>query len=53
MPIHPSTGKQLLQEEFIQKNPEWVKELELMLKMKKKAEIQVRPLLLPPPSCCF
>ncbi len=34
------TGKQLLQEEFIQKNPEWVKELELMLKMKKKAEIQ-------------
>ncbi len=39
-PKHP-TGKQLLQEEFIQKNPAWVKELELMLKMKKKAEIQV------------
>lgn len=34
------TGRQLLQEDFIQKNPEWVKELQLMLKMKKKAEIQ-------------
>ncbi|CAM9459364.1 unnamed protein product, partial [Chrysoparadoxa australica] len=34
------TGKELLQEEFIQKNPEWHYELELMIKMKKKAEIQ-------------
>ncbi len=34
------TGKQLLREDFIQKNPAWVKELELMLKKKKKAEIQ-------------
>lgn len=33
-------GKELLQEEFITKNPGWVKELELMLKMKVKAEIQ-------------
>ena len=41
-----TTGKQLLQEEFIQKNPAWVKELELMLKMKKKAEIQVSVLRL-------
>lgn len=43
-PKKQPTGKQLLQEEFIQKNPAWVKELELMLKMKKKAEIQVRGL---------
>jgi len=34
------TGKDLLEEEFIQKNPAWMKELELMLKMKVKAEIQ-------------
>jgi meiotic recombination protein SPO11 len=34
------TAQELLREDFIQKNPEWVKELELMLKMKKKAEIQ-------------
>jgi hypothetical protein len=33
-------GKELLQEEFITKNPGWVRELELMLKMKVKAEIQ-------------
>lgn len=33
-------GEKLLKEEFIQKNPEWMKELQLMLKMKKKAEIQ-------------
>eukprot|EP00959_Pyramimonas_sp_CCMP1952_P405619 8501222-Pyramimonas_sp.AAC.1 len=35
-------GKQLLQEEFITQNPQWVKELEIMLSTKKKAEIQVR-----------
>lgn len=34
------TGKELLQEDFIQKNPKWMKELELMVKTKKKAEIQ-------------
>jgi meiotic recombination protein SPO11 len=34
------TGKELLQEEFIQKNPAWMAELELMLKTKVKAEIQ-------------
>jgi len=34
------TGKELLKEEFIQKNKKWVEELELMIKMKKKAEIQ-------------
>lgn len=33
-------GRELLNEEFITKNPAWVKELELMLKMKVKAEIQ-------------
>jgi len=34
------TGKELLKEDFIQKNPEWMKELELMVKTKQKAEIQ-------------
>jgi meiotic recombination protein SPO11 len=34
------TGKELLQEDFIQKNAEWVKELGLMIKNKEKAEIQ-------------
>ena len=34
------TGKELLNEEFIQKNEEWVKELQLMIKNKEKAEIQ-------------
>eukprot|EP00123_Amoebidium_parasiticum_P016491 comp23455_c0_seq1/m.39160 comp23455_c0_seq1/g.39160 ORF comp23455_c0_seq1/g.39160 comp23455_c0_seq1/m.39160 type:complete len:415 (-) comp23455_c0_seq1:121-1365(-) len=34
------TGKELLKEDFIQKNPAWVRELELMLKTKQKAEIQ-------------
>ena len=34
------TGQDLLKEEFIQKNPEWVAELELMLEVKQKAEIQ-------------
>mmetsp|Transcript_17061 Transcript_17061/g.33375 ORF Transcript_17061/g.33375 Transcript_17061/m.33375 type:complete len:449 (-) Transcript_17061:1500-2846(-) len=34
------TGEALLKEDFIKKNPEWVKELNIMLKMKKKAEIQ-------------
>jgi meiotic recombination protein SPO11 len=33
-------GQDMLKEEFVTKNPEWVKELELMLKMKQKAEIQ-------------
>uniref|UniRef100_A0A7S4HJY7 DNA topoisomerase (ATP-hydrolyzing) n=1 Tax=Odontella aurita TaxID=265563 RepID=A0A7S4HJY7_9STRA len=34
------TGKELLKEEFIMKNPKWMKELQLMVKTKKKAEIQ-------------
>lgn len=34
------TGKELLQEEFIQSNPAWHKELEMMVKSKVKAEIQ-------------
>ena len=33
-------GKELMQEDFIRKNPAWMKELQLMLKTKKKAEIQ-------------
>jgi meiotic recombination protein SPO11 len=38
-PLPPSTPPQL-NEEFIQANPDWVAELELMLKTKEKAEIQ-------------
>jgi len=34
------TGKELLKEDFIMKNPDWMKELEIMVKTKKKAEIQ-------------
>ena len=34
------TGHHMLKEEFIQQNPEWVKEVEIMLKTKTKAEIQ-------------
>ena len=34
------TGKELLKEDFIIANPTWHKELELMVKMKVKAEIQ-------------
>lgn len=34
------TGKKLLEEEWIQSSPEWVAELELMLRTKEKAEIQ-------------
>lgn len=34
------TGKEMLKEEFITKNKEWMKELEIMVKTKKKAEIQ-------------
>lgn len=34
------TGKEMMQEEFIQKNPKWMKELQIMVKTKKKAEIQ-------------
>ena len=33
-------GRDLLEEPFVKKNPEWVKELELMLEMGTKAEIQ-------------
>ena len=33
-------GNQLLNEDFIKSNPEWVKELKVMLKSKEKAEIQ-------------
>mmetsp|Transcript_23331 Transcript_23331/g.73006 ORF Transcript_23331/g.73006 Transcript_23331/m.73006 type:complete len:421 (+) Transcript_23331:222-1484(+) len=34
------TGKEMLQEDFIQANPKWVEELELMVRTKEKAEIQ-------------
>lgn len=34
------TGKELLEEDFVKKNEGWVKELELMVKTRKKAEIQ-------------
>lgn len=34
------TGKDLLEEEFVKKNPKWVEELSLMVKSKQKAEIQ-------------
>jgi hypothetical protein len=34
------TGKKLLKEEFILKNPAWCKELEVMLQTKEKAEIR-------------
>jgi len=34
------TGKELLKEDFIRKNKEWTKELEIMVKTKTKAEIQ-------------
>ena len=33
-------AQDMLKEDFIQKNPSWVAELELMLKLKQKAEIQ-------------
>lgn len=33
-------GEELLKEDFIQKNPEWVKELNIMLRTGEKAEIQ-------------
>lgn len=34
------TGKELLEEDFIKKNPKWYKELQLMVQNKEKAEIQ-------------
>lgn len=34
------TGKELMKEDFILKNPKWMKELSIMVKTKKKAEIQ-------------
>jgi meiotic recombination protein SPO11 len=34
------TGKEMLEEDFIKKNPEWYAELELMVKKKEKAEIR-------------
>lgn len=43
LPMTPSdieTGKKLLEEDFIKKNPAWVHELEIMVKTKEKAEIQ-------------
>lgn len=33
-------GKEMMKEDFIQKNPKWMKELSIMVKTKKKAEIQ-------------
>lgn len=43
LPLTPADrkhGEELLQEAFVQKHPEWVAELELMLKTGEKAEIQ-------------
>lgn len=34
------TGRKLLEEDFVRQNPDWTRELHLMLKLKKKAEIQ-------------
>ncbi|XP_058109983.1 DNA topoisomerase 6 subunit A [Magnolia sinica] len=34
------TGKDMLEEDFVKKNPGWVEELELMVKTRQKAEIQ-------------
>ncbi|KAL0211718.1 hypothetical protein RCL1_005344 [Eukaryota sp. TZLM3-RCL] len=34
------TGKELLEEDFVKRNPKWVRELEIMIKTKEKAEIQ-------------
>ena len=34
-------GEELLQEAFVQRHPEWIKELQIMLKSGEKAEIQV------------
>ena len=34
------TGKQLLEEQFVQEHPDWVPELKQMVKSKVKAEIQ-------------
>jgi len=34
------TGEELMKEDFIMKNPKWLKELQIMIKTKKKAEIQ-------------
>ena len=34
------TGRELLEEDFIKKNPAWVEELKLMVSSKTKAEIQ-------------
>lgn len=34
------TGRDLLEEDFVKKNPKWVEELTLMVKTKQKAEIQ-------------
>ena len=35
-----ATGKQMLEEDYIKKNPKWCEELKLMLRTKEKAEIQ-------------
>lgn len=40
------TGQKLLEEDFIKSNPEFVKELEIMLASKEKAEIQVQHLVM-------
>jgi DNA topoisomerase VI subunit A len=42
-PADLKTARELLKEDFIQKNPKWVKELELMETRKKKAEIRAWP----------
>lgn len=36
------TGKKLLEEDFVKANPEWVKELEMMVKSKVRIQEDVR-----------
>ena len=39
-PHDMKTGKEMLEEAFIQKNPAWMEELQIMISSKEKAEIQ-------------
>jgi DNA topoisomerase VI subunit A len=49
--LHCALPSSLVQEAFIQKNPKWVEELELMLRTGEKAEIQVYPASYLPLTC--
>lgn len=39
-PFDIKTGKELMEEQFIKNNPEWVAELKIMVQSKTKAEIR-------------